>query len=196
MYYQQSCSDIARTAFLIFIHRMDFAIHIRPAGITDTWLISEIARKTFMETYGEMNTPENMEAYLNAQFSEDKISEELQNSHARYFIAFLDDIPVAFTKVRDDRHVSKLEQTRALEVQRIYVLQEYQGFRIGKAMLDMVKSLASAEAYQTIWLQVWQKNNKAIRFYQKAGFIVFETASFTLGNDVQQDFLMRFDLYY
>jgi len=60
----------------------------------------------------------------------------------------------------------------------------------------MIKELARKDGYQTIWLQVWQKNNKAIRFYQKAGFTVFETASFLLGSSSQQDFLMRYDLYY
>ena len=60
----------------------------------------------------------------------------------------------------------------------------------------MVKHLAKSEGFKAIWLQVWQKNNKAIRFYQKVGFVVYETATFILGDDVQQDFLMRYDLLY
>lgn len=175
---------------------MEKTIQIRAAGIEDAWLIKEMARKTFMETYGEMNTPENMEAYLQSQFSDERMEEEFRSQHSRFFLAYLEDVPVAFTKVRDDRRVSKLENIRALEVQRIYVLQEYQGFSLGKAMIDMVKKLAQQESYQTIWLQVWQKNNKAIRFYQKAGFTVFETANFLLGDSNQQDFLMRYDLFY
>ena len=175
---------------------MEKTIQIRVAGIQDAGLITEIARKTFMETYGEMNTPENMEAYLQSQFSDERIKEEMESRHSRFFLAYLDEIPVAFTKVRDDRKAKKLEQLKALEIQRIYVLQEYQGFSLGKAMLDMIKDLARKEGYQTIWLQVWQKNSKAIRFYQKAGFMVFETASFLLGSSNQQDFLMRYDLFY
>ena len=175
---------------------MEKTIQIRVAGIQDAGLITEIARKTFMETYGEMNTPENMEAYLQSQFSDEKIKEEMESRHSRFFLAYLDEIPVAFTKVRDDRQAKKLEHIKALEIQRIYVLQEYQGFSLGKAMLDMIKGLAHKEGYQTIWLQVWQKNSKAIRFYQKAGFMVFETASFLLGSSSQQDFLMRYDLFY
>ena len=175
---------------------MEKTIEIKPAGRPEADLIADIARKTFMETYGEMNTPENMEAYLNSQFSDEKLLEELQHPRTRFFLAYLDGIPAAFTKVRDDRKAKKLEEIRAIEIQRIYVLQEYQGFSLGKAMLDMIKELARKDGYQTIWLQVWQKNNKAIRFYQKAGFTVFETASFLLGSSSQQDFLMRYDLYY
>jgi len=175
---------------------MEKTIEIKPAGRPEADLIADIARKTFMETYGEMNTPENMEAYLNSQFSDEKLLEELQHPRTRFFLAYLNGIPAAFTKVRDDRKAKKLEEIKAIEIQRIYVLQEYQGFSLGKAMLDMIKDLARKDGYQTIWLQVWQKNNKAIRFYQKAGFTVFETASFLLGSSSQQDFLMRYDLYY
>ena len=175
---------------------MEKTIEIKPAGRPEADLIADIARKTFMETYGEMNTPENMEVYLNSQFSDEKLLEELQHPRTRFFLAYLDGIPAAFTKVRDDRKAKKLEEIKAIEFQRIYVLQEYQGFSLGKAMLDMIKELAREDGYQTIWLQVWQKNNKAIRFYQKAGFTVFETASFLLGSSSQQDFLMRYDLYY
>ena len=175
---------------------MEKTIEIKPAGRPEADLIADIARKTFMETYGEMNTPENMEVYLNSQFSDEKLLEELQHPRTRFFLAYLNGIPAAFTKVRDDRKAKKLEEIKAIEIQRIYVLQEYQGFSLGKAMLDMIKELAREDGYQTIWLQVWQKNNKAIRFYQKAGFTVFETASFLLGSSSQQDFLMRYDLYY
>ena len=175
---------------------MEKTIEIKPAGRPEADLIADIARKTFMETYGEMNTPENMEVYLNSQFSDEKLLEELQHPRTRFFLAYLNGIPAAFTKVRDDRKAKKLEEIKAIEIQRIYVLQEYQGFSLGKAMLDMIKDLARKDGYQTIWLQVWQKNNKAIRFYQKAGFTVFETASFLLGSSSQQDFLMRYDLYY
>jgi len=175
---------------------MEKTIEIKPAGRPEADLIADIARKTFMETYGEMNTPENMEVYLNSQFSDEKLLEELQHPRTRFFLAYLNGIPAAFTKVRDDRKAKKLEEIKAIEIQRIYVLQEYQGFSLGKAMLDMIKELARKDGYQTIWLQVWQKNNKAIRFYQKAGFTVFETASFLLGSSSQQDFLMRYDLYY
>ena len=54
---------------------MEKTIQIRAAGIEDAWLIKEMARKTFMETYGEMNTPENMEAYLQSQFSDERMEE-------------------------------------------------------------------------------------------------------------------------
>jgi len=175
---------------------MEKKLLIRPALPEDAELIAKLASKTFMETYGEMNTPENMEKYLETQFSVSKIVSELANHNARFFLVYIDDIPAAFTKLRQDRKPKKLENDLVIEIQRIYVLKEFQGFKIGKTLIEMVKHLAKSEGFKAIWLQVWQKNNKAIRFYQKVGFVVYETATFILGDDVQQDFLMRYDLLY
>jgi ribosomal protein S18 acetylase RimI-like enzyme len=175
---------------------MEKELLIRPALLEDAALIAQLASKTFMETYGEMNTPENMEKYLDTQFSVSKIVAELSNHNARFFLVYVEGIPAAFTKLRQDRKPKKLENENVIEIQRIYVLKEFQGFRIGKTLIEMVKKLAKAEGFKAIWLQVWQKNNKAIRFYQKVGFVVYETATFILGDDVQQDFLMRYDLLY
>jgi ribosomal protein S18 acetylase RimI-like enzyme len=66
---------------------------------------------------------------------------------------------------------------------------------VGKALMEKIKSLAKEESYPVIWLQVWQQNSKAIRFYQNAGFVVYETTGFRFGNEIHQDFLMRHDLY-
>jgi len=121
---------------------MEKTIQIRAAGIQDAGLIKDMARKTFMETYGEMNTPENMERYLQSQFSDEKILEELQSSHARFFLAYLDEVPVAFTKVRDDRQAKKLENTRALEIQRIYVDQRWHGKGIAQVLMSQMLKVA------------------------------------------------------
>ena len=174
---------------------MDKTITIEKAGPEHGHIILGLAKKTFVETYEEHNDPENMEMYVREAFSEEVITKELRNPHARFFIAFLDGEPVGFTKLRDDRQAKTLEKVRALEVQRIYILKEYQGYNAGKALMEKIKSVAREDLYQTIWLQVWQQNNKAIRFYQRAGFVVYETTLFRLENEMHQDFLMRYDLY-
>lgn len=174
---------------------MEKSITIEKAGPEDVHVILGLAKRTFVETYSEHNDPENMELYVQESFTEEAITRELGDQHARFFVAYLDGEPVGFAKLRDDRQAKTMEEARALEVQRIYILKEYQGYNAGKALMEKIKAVAKAERYQTIWLQVWQRNSKAIRFYQHAGFVVYETTSFQLGHEIHQDFLMRFDLY-
>ena len=45
-----------------------------------------------------------------------------------------------------------------------------------------------------IWLGVWTKNGRAIRFYQRWGFTQKGTQPFTLGHDRQTDLVLWLSL--
>ncbi|MCC6289128.1 MAG: GNAT family N-acetyltransferase, partial [Chitinophagaceae bacterium] len=116
---------------------------------------------------------------------------------ACFYIGFVEDTPAAFTKLRSDRKAKALDQLNGIEIERIYVLKEYQGLKVGKLMMDRCIEIALQDKYDMIWLQVWQHNTKAIQFYQKAGFVIYETTTFNYIKDItQEDFLMRLNLYY
>jgi ribosomal protein S18 acetylase RimI-like enzyme len=73
-------------------------------------------------------------------------------------------------------------------------LQDFQGQRIGKQMLQKAIALAAEKSKKYIWLGVWEHNEDAIRFYQKYGFEKFATHPYFVGKDEQTDWLLRFDL--
>jgi hypothetical protein len=171
------------------------SLDIRQANDGDASSIIELAQKTFVETYGETNKKENVELYMATMFSMDKICAEIRGDAERFYIAFNNGTPVGFTKMRSDRHARGLDGKRAIEIERIYVLKDFQGLKVGKELLDKCKSVASEEDYKIIWLQVWQRNSKAVQFYQKGGFVIYETATFQFGDEVHQDYVMRYDFY-
>jgi ribosomal protein S18 acetylase RimI-like enzyme len=45
-----------------------------------------------------------------------------------------------------------------------------------------------------IWLGVWEKNERAINFYKKNGFVTFDTHIFKLGNEAQTDYMMKLEV--
>lgn len=82
----------------------------------------------------------------------------------------------------------------AMEMERIYVLKEYQGKAVGQILLDKAISLAGDADVKEVWLGVWEKNLKAINFYRRNGFVVFATHLFKLGTDKQTDLMMRIEI--
>ena len=171
------------------------SIQIEQANEGQAVLVTELARKTFMETYGETSNQENLQLYIAAHFTEEQIARELSDPVFRFYIAWINNSVAGFVKIRKDRQPKGIVGKNCLEIQRIYVLQEYQGFSIGKELMKLVKNIAKEEGDQVIWLQVWQQNEKAIQFYRKSGFVVYETHTFDFGKEIHQDFLLRFDLY-
>lgn len=170
---------------------------IRKAEHADRDIIVDLGKKTFVETYSEVGADESLEQYVGEKFAPQRIQEELDNPAALFYIGFVNDVPVAFTKLRSDRQPKGIDNKTALEIERIYVLKEYQGVKVGWEMMEYCKQYALEQKFEMIWLQVWQQNQRAIQFYQKAGFVVFETTLFSYTDSrVQDDFLMRLDLYY
>ena len=53
---------------------------------------------------------------------------------------------------------------------------------------------AKAKGKKTIWLCVWEKNQRAIEFYTAWGFEKFGECDFILGRDVQKDSMMKKEL--
>jgi ribosomal protein S18 acetylase RimI-like enzyme len=89
----------------------------------------------------------------------------------------------------------ELKGARAIEIHRIYVLQEMIGQGIGKALMERSLALAQLNNYEVIWLGVWEKNTRAIQFYKKWGFKKFSSYIFRLGTEDQTDYLMKKDLH-
>jgi ribosomal protein S18 acetylase RimI-like enzyme len=175
---------------------MNTEIKICKADSNCAGTIVELARKTFVETYGESGNEEDVQNYIDEKFAFSKVEQELNHEEIKFFIARADERTVGFTKIRSDRKGKNLNDKKCLEIERIYVLKEYQGFHVGKELMNTIKQIAREEGFETIWLQVWQKNTKAVQFYQKAGFVAYETTTFHYGSSFHHDYIMRLDLYY
>lgn len=163
--------------------------YIRIATIADVNLLCEIGAKTFIETYGNQNTPENLQNYLDEKFTEKQISDELSTPNTLFLLVELNNEIIGYSKMR----VNLVENPdpKALEIERIYITKQYHGQKLGAFLMQGCIDTAIRNNYKSIWLGVWEHNPKAIAFYQKWGFEVFGTHIFQLGDDAQTDFLMK-----
>lgn len=176
---------------------MDNFTQIQRATVEDSAIIESLGAKTFSETYADIISHPAVQQYMERQFCAERIKEAFGHPFSCFFIGFVKGEPVAFTRLRNDRIAKGVTGKKMLEIEQIYVLQEYQGFNVGKEMIEKCRQVAVSEKYDVLWLQVRQQNQKAIRFYQKAGFVIYETTQFSYSDKLQQDdFLMRLDLYY
>jgi ribosomal protein S18 acetylase RimI-like enzyme len=163
---------------------------IRVANMTDASTLAAIGLSTFIDTYAHLNTPQNMELYLEGKFTEASVTKELAEEHTLFLIdESTEGIPLAYAKMRLNTEES--QDPKAIEIERIYAKEEAQGKGLGKAMIEACYQKAKEKGYETIWLGVWEHNPNAIGFYQKMGFEAFGTHNFQLGQDAQTDLLMK-----
>ena len=162
--------------------------------LSDLDKLKEITISTFTSTYGKDNTPENLQKYLDESFGETALIEQLQNEFSEFYFANIGDRTIGYLKLNMGDAQTEMRDSLAIEIERIYVIREYQGNGFGNMFLSAVVDLAKSRNLKYIWLGVWKKNPKAVGFYENFGFKKFKDHNFLLGDEHQTDYLMKFVL--
>lgn len=168
-------------------------ISLRPCSNTpeDLILLEQISRATFLETFADSNSAENMSRYLTENMSAVKLRTELLNDKSAFFLVEADNNVIGYLKINQGSAQTENKYEHALEIERIYVLHSYHGKGIGKMMLDFAMESARSMKADVVWLGVWEHNLRAISFYRKHGFVAFDEHVFMLGDDRQIDIMMK-----
>lgn len=169
-------------------------IDIKRITVNDIKQLQIIGRQTFSETFEAGNTAENMKAYLEEEFSTEKLTEELNNQNAEFYFAILDNLVIGYLKLNFGQSQTELKDDKALEIERIYVSKEFHGKNVGQVLYEKALQIANQKNADYIWLGVWKENPRAINFYKKNGFVEFDKHIFKLGDDEQTDIMMKLEL--
>jgi diamine N-acetyltransferase len=169
-------------------------IEIKKIGLPDIVQLKSIGQQTFFESFAARNTEENMQKYLDEAFSIEKLTSELTNPNAQFYVALFENKFVGYLKINFRQMKTDRKVRKALEIERIYVLNAFQGKQIGQSLYDKAFDIAKKIKAEYIWLGVWKENTKAINFYEKNGFIEAGKHTFQLGNEKQTGFVMVLEM--
>lgn len=164
-------------------------INIRRINTSDVASLSALACKTFYDTFTGTCTEEDMQGFLDDNYSENELSKQLQDAETYCFFAEVDGAPVAYLQMKEDySNFPEVKKWKALELKRIYVLSQYQGKGIAQKLMDFFLDFAAEKKYEAVWLGVWEHNMRAQKFYEKYGFADSGyTHDFPIGSTPQTD---------
>ena len=169
-------------------------IDIKRVTLNDINFLQNISKQTFSETFSAGNTEENMTKYLEEGLSIEKLTAELNNKNSAFYFATIDNKVIGYLKLNFGQSQTELKDDKALEIERIYVLKEFHGKKVGQLLYNKAMEIAKQENADYVWLGVWEENLRAINFYIKNGFVQFDKHVFKLGNDEQTDIMMKLQL--
>lgn len=174
----------------MIIEKIDI-VRVTPADIER---LQKIGKQTFSETFSAGNTEENMRKYLDEGFSPEKLAAELADDNAEFYFAILGNNVIGYLKLNTGQSQTELKDEKALEIERIYVLKEFHGKKVGQLLYEKAIQVAKQHNADYVWLGVWEENPRAIHFYRKNGFVEFDKHIFKLGDDEQTDIMMKLQL--
>jgi diamine N-acetyltransferase len=155
----------------------------RLATPADAAALAEIGERTFRDAFAKDNDRRDMELYVSRTYGEAHQRRELEDPANLALVVEEDGVIVAFAQLRregDDR----------IEIARFYVDRNHHGSGIARELMDRIIETARELSLREIFLGVWERNPRAIRFYEKCGFVDYGSHPFLVGTDLQTDRLM------
>lgn len=165
-------------------------ITIKKCTLEDLRKLQEISYETFNETFKHQNSPENMKAYLERAFNLKQLEKELSSRFSQFFFVYSNNEVAGYLKINTNDAQSEEMGDETLEIERIYVKKKFQKLGLGQYLLNKAMEIAAEHNKKTIWLGVWERNENAIAFYKKMGFVQTGAHSFYMGDEEQLDFIM------
>lgn len=166
---------------------------IRCAAFADAEPLAALAARTFREAFAAENVAEDIEAYVRESFSPERLRGELASAENLFLLAFFpgEAAPVGYAKIRAGTRDPSVNGPDPVELERLYVQQSAIGGGIGAALMRACLDVAGNGGYRTLWLGVWERNARAIAFYERWGFKAVGAHVFRLGSDDQTDLIME-----
>ncbi|MBV6647797.1 MAG: GNAT family N-acetyltransferase [Cyclobacteriaceae bacterium] len=163
----------------------------RVCRIDDLEKLQEIIEQTFMDAFAHQNQPQYIQAYASEFLTIGHVRKELLNPESTFYFATLKTEIIGYFKLNLGQAQMDLQEEGGVELQRIYVINNHQGLGLGEQMLKQAINIAKQSGLPFLWLGVWEKNLRAVTFYERHGFEKFGKHSFMMGEEEQWDYLMK-----
>jgi GNAT superfamily N-acetyltransferase len=164
---------------------------IRRGVPRDAEQLAEFAARTFSDTFAAANRPEDIAAYLPSAYSVSHQASELNNPDIITLIMESNDGQwSAYAMLRRSVAPECVSGDHPIEIWRFYVDRPWHGFGLAQRLMTAVEETAREETARTLWLGVWERNDRAIAFYAKCGFSDVGAQHFWVGSDKQTDRIM------
>ena len=169
-------------------------IELRPAEATirralpsDAARLAEFGARTFSETFGADNTPEDMALHLTRTFGAAQQSAEIDDPAMTTIIAESEGRLAGYAQLRTGAAPESVVGSTPIELLRFYIDRPWHGRGLARALMAAVDEEAARRGATVSWLCVWERNERAKAFYRKCGYADVGSKAFILGTDRQTD---------
>ncbi len=146
----------------------------------DAELLSTIGGTSLLESHGHSATPQIMREYVDKSFSIEACRNELKDVSNIFYAIFYNNEPAGYYKIILNKPHPAVALQPVTYMERLYLLSRFYNLKLGQQLMQHAIDQSKESGEKGMWLTVWQKNERAISFYQKAGFAVVEEGKFVL----------------
>lgn len=150
------------------------------AKTEDAELLAEIGRTSWIEAHGSSAENEHIQYYVDQKYTKEVMQEQIASPSNRYFLVYCDNKPAGYSNLILNAIDSNIDLPDVAELDRLYLLSEFYNRKLGWELLNFNIKLAQENNQNGLWLYVWKGNDRALSFYQKAGFEIVGSHDFKI----------------
>lgn len=169
-------------------------MRIRRASVDDAQVLSDLATRTFVETFGHLYPPEDLQAFLDDAYAPER--QRIILAHPQYAIWLLEEengVAVGHAAAGPCGLPHAEVAAGDGELKRLYVLQSHQSGGWGGRLFEQALHWLERDGPRRLWIGVWSQNFGAQRFYQRYGFAKVGEYEFPVGRVRDLEFILRRD---
>jgi diamine N-acetyltransferase len=160
-------------------------ISFRTAGEADIPVIQDLSSRIWREHYPGIITYAQIDYMLGTMYASGVIRDEILSKGYRYVVVMMRREEVGYFAYRFE------DPDQAVMISKLYLIPSLHGKGIGSMMLGYVKEDALRMGAKTLYLFVNKNNTKAIRAYERFGFVKARAVVTDIGSGfVMDDFRM------
>lgn len=164
---------------------------IRRATPDDATVLAELGTATFIESFGQLYVPRDLQAFLDESHTVAAYAKVLANPDYALWIAERDGRAIGYAQAGNCGLPHADVKPGDGELKRLYLLRSEQNGGAGRALMDAAMAWLLRDGPRTLWLSVWSENLGAQRFYARYGFGFVAEYEFIVGEQRDREFMYR-----
>ena len=167
-------------------------IAYRKGTVDEAPSIDRVFRESFCDTFAHLYRPQDLEAFLST-FTLDAWRSELADERFAFRVAEADGQVVGYVKLGPPALPVDAKGS-SVELRQLYLLKQWHGLGAAKALMDWAIDEAKARGGTELYLTVYTENERARRLYERYGFVEIGPYHFMVGEQADEDIIMRLAL--
>ena len=166
-------------------------LEIRRAGPNDAAALAAVGAATFVESFGHLYVPADLQAFLEESHSVAAYATALANPDYALWIAEQNGVAIGYAQAGPCGLPHADAQASDGELKRLYLSNQAQNVGIGQALFEQAIAWLQRDGPRTLWISVWSENFGAQRFYGRHGFEFAGEYAFIVGAQRDREFMYR-----
>jgi ribosomal protein S18 acetylase RimI-like enzyme len=160
---------------------------IRHATAEDAALLAAFGAQAFTDTYRDLDDGQEIADYVAEHFRPEVVAAVIADPACTTLLAWVDDHLAGYAIVKAAPAPACVTGPSPIELSRLYLGEGFIGQGLGARLMHEVHAEARRRGARTLWLGVYDRNVRAVEFYERFGFAQVGDKEFLFGGRIYFD---------